>query len=108
MVKKVAQVVVRGLAVGLNKGHIFTKVATKKDLVRPARRKGSLGKRVSLIREIIREVTGLAPYEKRIVELLKVGGAKESKKALKMAKRRLGTHRRALKKRELLEEYVRA
>jgi len=40
--------------------------------------------------------------------LLKVGGAKESKKALKMAKRRLGTHRRALKKRELLEEYVRA
>jgi len=39
---------------------------------------------------------------------LKVGGAKESKKALKMAKRRLGTHRRGLKKRELLEEYVRA
>lgn len=31
MVKKVAQVVVKGLAVGLNKGHLFTKVATKKD-----------------------------------------------------------------------------
>ncbi len=76
-------------------------------MARPISKKGKLGKRVDFIRQLIREVTGLAPYEKRIVELLKVGGSKETKKALKVAKSRLGTHRRGLKKRELLEEYVR-
>jgi large subunit ribosomal protein L36e len=76
-------------------------------VARPISKKGKLGKRVDFIRQLIREVTGLAPYEKRIVELLKVGGSKETKKALKVAKSRLGTHRRGLKKRELLEEYVR-
>ena len=49
----------------------------------------------------------MAPYEKRIVELLKTQGQKETKKALKIAKKRLGSHRRGLKKREILEEYVR-
>ncbi|XVF53590.1 hypothetical protein PTKIN_Ptkin05aG0110500 [Pterospermum kingtungense] len=56
--------------VGLNKGHIVT----KKELApRPSNRKG------------------------RITELLKVG---KDKRALKVAKRKLGTHKRAKKKRE--------
>jgi hypothetical protein len=38
---------------------------------------------------------------------LKVGGAKETKKALKVAKSRLGTNLRAKRKRDSLEEYVR-
>ena len=70
-------------------------------------RKGRLGKRVELVRQVIREVTGLAPYEKRILELLKTGGSKENKKSLKIAKKRLGTHSRGLRKRELLEDYLR-
>jgi hypothetical protein len=38
------------------------------------------------VRDIVREVAGLAPYEKRIVELLKVG---RDKRALKVAKKKV-------------------
>jgi large subunit ribosomal protein L36e len=54
-------------------------------------------KRMNFIRGLIREVAGFAPYDKHITELLKVG---KDKRALKVAKRKLGTHRRAKKKRE--------
>ncbi|KAF6252978.1 component of cytosolic 80S ribosome and 60S large subunit [Scenedesmus sp. NREL 46B-D3] len=83
-----------GIAVGANKGH----VVTKRDLApRASRRKGYLSKKVKFVRELVREVAGLAPYEKRIIELLKVG---KDKRALKVAKRKLGTHLRGKKKRE--------
>ncbi|CAA2973723.1 60S ribosomal L36-2-like [Olea europaea subsp. europaea] len=54
-------------------------------------------KRVHFARSFIREVVGFAPYDKRITELLKVG---KDKRALKVAKRKLGTHKRAKTKRE--------
>ncbi|EEF50521.1 60S ribosomal protein L36e, putative [Ricinus communis] len=86
-----------GLFVGLNKGH----KVTKKELApRPSDRKG----RVSFVRGLIREVAGFAPYEKRITELLKVG---KDKRALKVAKRKLGTHKRAKKKREEMSSVLR-
>ena len=53
---------------------------------------------------LIREVAGFAPYEKRITELLKVG---KDKRALKVAKRKLGTHKRAKKKREEMSSVLR-
>lgn len=90
-----------GLFVGLNKGHIVT----KKELPpRPADRKGKTSKRVHFVRTVIREVAGFAPYEKRIIELLKVG---KDKRALKVAKRKLGTHKRAKKKREEMSNALR-
>ncbi|KAF5756877.1 putative ribosomal protein L36e [Helianthus annuus] len=90
-----------GLFVGLNKGH----VVTKKELApRPSDRKGKTSKRVHFVRNLIREVAGFAPYEKRITELLKVG---KDKRALKVAKRKLGTHKRAKKKREEMSSVLR-
>lgn len=45
-----------------------------------------LSKKVKFVRELVREVAGLAPYEKRVIELLKVG---KDKRALKVAKRKV-------------------
>ena len=45
-----------------------------------------LGARVKNIRELVRDVVGSAPYEKRLMELLKVG---RDKRALKLAKRKV-------------------
>jgi len=39
---------------------------------KPNVRRGNLSKRVRQIREIIREVAGLAPYEKRVLDVIKV------------------------------------
>ncbi|PKA63146.1 60S ribosomal protein L36-2 [Apostasia shenzhenica] len=90
-----------GLFVGLNKGH----VVTRRELPpRPSSRKGKTSKRVHFVRNLIREVAGFAPYEKRITELLKVG---KDKRALKVAKRKLGTHKRAKKKREEMANVLR-
>ena len=44
-------------------------------------------KRVRFVREIVKEVAGLAPYERRATELLKVG---RDKRALKLCKRKVG------------------
>mmetsp|Transcript_26407 Transcript_26407/g.57611 ORF Transcript_26407/g.57611 Transcript_26407/m.57611 type:complete len:99 (+) Transcript_26407:45-341(+) len=90
-----------GIAAGLNRGHVTTVRQLKP---RPSARKGYLSKRVKFVRELIREVAGMAPYEKRIVELLKVG---KDKRALKVAKRKLGTHIRAKRKREELAGLLR-
>jgi len=84
-----------GIAIGLDSGHIVTKRAKR---VRPSDRRGRLGERVKLVRGIINEVAGSAPYEKRIMEILKGGGNNPNKRAWRFAKLRLGTHRRAKKK----------
>ncbi|KAJ4895765.1 60S ribosomal protein L36-2 [Raphanus sativus] len=90
-----------GLFVGLNKGH----VVTRRELApRPRSRKGQTSKRTLFIRSLIREVAGFSPYEKRITELLKVG---KDKRALKVAKRKLGTHKRAKRKREEMSSVLR-
>lgn len=41
---------------------------------------------MKFVREIVREVAGLAPYEKRVSELLKVG---KDKRALKLCKKKV-------------------
>jgi len=84
-----------GIAVGLNKGHILT-LRPKKE--RPSQKKGHLGEKAKIVRGIIREVAGWAPYERRIMEILKGGGSNPTKRAWRFAKNRLGTHVRAKKK----------
>jgi len=81
-----------GLAVGLNRGYKTTPRVLPK---RVSRTKGHLSKRTSFVREIVKEVAGLAPYERRVIELLRNS---KDKRARKLAKKRLGTFGRAKKK----------
>ena len=92
-----------GIAVGINKGHIVTKrtpIAKRSSFT-----KGKVTQRGEIVRDVIKEVCGFAPYEKRIIELLRIG---KDKRALKFAKKRLGTHLRAKRKREEMAEALRS
>ncbi|OCK96740.1 60S ribosomal protein eL36 [Cenococcum geophilum 1.58] len=81
-----------GLAIGLNAGHKVTPYQPKTKI---SRRKGHLSRRTAFVREVVREVSGLAPYERRVIELLRNS---KDKRARKLAKKRLGTFGRAKRK----------
>lgn len=51
-----------------------------------SRSKGQSSRRTAFVREITREVVGLAPYERRIIELLR---NTQDKRARKLAKKRV-------------------
>ncbi|CDF33510.1 60S ribosomal protein L36 [Chondrus crispus] len=92
-----------GIAVGINKGHIVTKrIPLAK---RSSHTKGRVTVRGEVVRQVMKEVVGFSPYEKRIIELLRIG---KDKRALKFAKKRLGTHIRAKRKREEMSEALRS
>ena len=79
------------ISVGLHRGWPVTKRLRKRPTghrVKPLR---------DLTHEVIREVCGYAPYERRVMELLRNG---YDKRALRVCKRKLGTIRRAKRKRE--------
>eukprot|EP01036_Dinobryon_divergens_P029185 gene29186-38251_t len=90
-----------GIVVGLKKGYPVEKRVVAP---RPSHSKARLSKRTRLVRELVSEVVGLSPYEKRLLDMLKTGGASSEKRMYKFAKRRLGTHKRALKKRDQVKE----
>merc|ERR1712098_898553 len=90
-----------GLAWGPNKGHVVEPLPKR---VKPSTKR-TLGVKVKLARDVVREVCGFAPYEKRAMELLSQGF---DKRALKFCKKRLGTHRRGKKKRSELENIMQA
>ena len=85
----------------LKKGHSVTPLPSKES---QANKKGRLANRTKFIRGVVRDVVGYAPYEKKMLELLQIGGASEAKKALKIAKQRLGTFRRGTAKRESMQQ----
>jgi large subunit ribosomal protein L36e len=85
-----------GIAVGMNKGHV---VQRRELPPRPSRRKGYLSQKTKAVRSLIKEVVGYvsclqrpclsgrtAPYEKRIIELLRNN---KDKRARKLAKKRV-------------------
>eukprot|EP01059_Diplonema_ambulator_P028177 TRINITY_DN46912_c0_g1_i1.p2 TRINITY_DN46912_c0_g1~~TRINITY_DN46912_c0_g1_i1.p2 ORF type:complete len:134 (+),score=46.14 TRINITY_DN46912_c0_g1_i1:51-404(+) len=90
-----------GTRVGLKPGFKTTKRARG---VNPASRMKLHKAKLAATREIILETAGLSPYERRITELLKV---QREKRALRFAKRRLGSFIRAKKKRELMSTMMR-
>ena len=63
----------------------------------------SSGKRVNFARQVIHELAGWQPYEKRAMDLIKLERRRAAKQFLK---KRLGTHSRAVKKLARLEEVV--
>ena len=86
------------IAVGLNRGFPVTKHPRKPQACR--------GKGKSfhhLCHDVIREVCGYAPYERRVLELLRNG---LDKRALRVCKRKLGTMARAKHKREELNNLM--
>ncbi|KAI4128719.1 MAG: hypothetical protein LQ347_004060 [Umbilicaria vellea] len=111
-----------GIAVGLNRGH---KTEAREVKPRISRTKGHLSKRTAFVREIVKEVSGaaadclqlqkesslltifstdsLAPYERRVIELLRNS---KDKRARKLAKKRLGTFGRAKRKVDELQRVI--
>merc|ERR1712098_660786 len=90
------------LAVGLNKGHKTTKLEGGRK-TRPTYRKGTATKHAKFVRDLVREIAGFAPYERRVQELLKIS---KDKRALKFCKKRLGTHIRGKRKREEMQVMI--
>ena len=75
-----------GIALGLKKGYPVT---SKPVAPRPASKKGRCGKKVKMVRELIREVAGLMPYEKRVLDMIKTGGTAAEKRIYKFTKNRV-------------------
>ncbi|KAI2680984.1 hypothetical protein DTO013E5_8853 [Penicillium roqueforti] len=70
---------------------------------RISRTKGKSSRRTAFVREIAQEVVGLAPYERRIIELLRNA---QDKRARKLAKKRLGTFGRGKAKVESMQKVI--
>merc|ERR1719433_376210 len=86
-----------GIFVGLNRGHVVTKpkVSDRAFKANKSSRKGRLHPRVQAVREVVQEVCGLAPFQKKMVEMIKTGVAVKEKKAVKLARKRVGALKRA-------------
>merc|ERR1712062_565129 len=94
------------LAVGVNHGHLITRPAKMAWKNRPALRRGYKSKRCQFVREVIHEVAGHSPLEKRMLEMIRTGVASKEKRAGKLARAKLGTHRRAQHMKQALINYV--
>lgn len=57
-----------GIRAGLNRGYETTAIPKK---VKPSQLKGRLSKKTQFVRSVVREVVGFAPYERRVLELLR-------------------------------------
>ncbi|KAI1166894.1 ribosomal protein L36e [Nemania serpens] len=88
------------IARGLDKGYKTTARVNKK---RVSRTKGHLSRRTAHVRDVVREVLGHAPYERRIMELLRNS---KDKRARKLAKKRLGSFQRGKKKVDELQSVI--
>lgn len=91
---------ITGIILGLNKGH---KVESKAVPKKQAYKKGTKSARTTFVRSLVREVAGLSPYERRVVDLIRNSGEKRAKK---FAKKRLGTQKRALAKVEEMSNII--
>ena len=82
------------MVTGLDKGHKTTPNTLKP---KPSNNKGKQTNHNKFVRDLVREVTGFAPYERRAMELLRIS---KDKRCLKFLKKRIGSHLKAKRKRE--------
>merc|ERR1719272_1981180 len=94
------------ISVGLMHGHQMNRPAKQAWKSRPALRKGHQSKRCKFVREVIHEVAGHSPLEKKMLEMIRTGVASKEKRAGKLARAKLGTHRRAMHMKDALNDYV--
>jgi hypothetical protein len=71
------------ICVGLEKGHKPTKNTLK---AKPSRSKGKLTKHNKFVRDLVREVVGFSPYERRAQELLRWIEYSETRNVFKILK----------------------
>ncbi|GCA63263.1 ribosomal protein L36e [Kipferlia bialata] len=90
-----------GVAIGKNHGHATVAHAR---VLKQSEKKSSGSKHVMLVRAVIQEVTGLNPYEKHIIELLRLG---KDRQALRFVNRRLGNIKRAKGKVAQMQQVIR-
>ena len=97
-----------GMFVGLNKGFVVTKPKGGDAAFRKEKsfRKGRLHDRVKKVREVIAEICGLSPFERKMIELIKTGIVSKEKRAVKLARRKLGTQKRANAKRDQMNKFI--
>ena len=100
--KKKINILKIGIAVGLNKGKQVTAIAP---VAKISYKKGTSSKRTVFVRSLVREIAGLAPYERRIIDIIRNSGEKRAKK---VAKKRLGSLKRAKAKVEEMNEIIAA
>lgn len=91
-----------GIAVGLNKGKQVTEITPAKKI---SYKKGASSQRTNFVRSLVKEVAGLAPYERRLIDVIRNTG---EKKARKIAKKRLGSFKRAKAKVEEMNNVIAA
>ena len=68
-------------------------------------KKGTSSKRTTFVRSLVREIAGLAPYERRLMDVMRNVG---EKRARKVAKKRLGSFIRAKAKVEEMNNIITA
>lgn len=95
-----------GFFVGLNAGHVVNRPEGSKWASKPVTRKGKIAKRTKVVREIVREVAGFSPFEKKLLEMFRTGVAHTEKKALRQLRHKFGSHHRAMKKRDDLQDFI--
>jgi len=95
---------VQGLSVGLNKGFVVSQNSNRR--VKPSNRKGKQTARINLLTETVKTVAGFSPFEKRAIEMFKVGNVKVDKRARRFLNKRLGSWKRAMKKTEELQNLL--
>ena len=99
-----------GIFVGLNKGFITTPPKVRHDAFKKEKshRKGRQSARLQAVRQVMVEVTGLSPFQRKMMEMLKTGDAVKEKKAVRLARKRTGSHKRAQLVRDKIAAIIQA